>query len=87
MTSPWWYSYPQYFDWNTGMMFGAVLVVSDPVKTLAGIKELGVDPSQSTGSASRASSTVVLLFVSSSFSRQCSNTSPSKLEVSSSSPL
>jgi len=38
------YSYPQYFDWNTGMMFGAMLAASDPVAVLAGMKELGADP-------------------------------------------
>jgi len=35
---------PQYFDWNTGMMFGAMLAASDPVAVLAGMKELGADP-------------------------------------------
>jgi len=35
---------PQYFDWTTGMMFGAMLAASDPVAVLAGMKELGADP-------------------------------------------
>jgi NhaP-type Na+/H+ or K+/H+ antiporter len=38
------YLLPQYFDWNTGMMFGAMLAASDPVAVLAGMKELGADP-------------------------------------------
>ena len=38
------YLLPKYFDWNTGMMFGAMLAASDPVAVLAGMKELGADP-------------------------------------------
>jgi NhaP-type Na+/H+ or K+/H+ antiporter len=38
------YWLPQYFDWYTGMMFGAMLAASDPVAVLAGMKELGADP-------------------------------------------
>eukprot|EP00931_Biecheleriopsis_adriatica_P007107 TRINITY_DN108421_c0_g1_i1.p1 TRINITY_DN108421_c0_g1~~TRINITY_DN108421_c0_g1_i1.p1 ORF type:complete len:715 (-),score=130.41 TRINITY_DN108421_c0_g1_i1:20-1843(-) len=38
------YLLPQYFDWSTGMMFGAMLAASDPVAVLAGMKQLGADP-------------------------------------------
>ena len=34
------YSHLQYFDWNTGMMFGTMLAASDPVAVVAGMKEL-----------------------------------------------
>ena len=37
------YSHPQYFDWNTGMMFGAMLAASDHVAVLAGMKELAAN--------------------------------------------
>ena len=38
------YALPDFFDWNTGMMFGAMLAASDPVSVLAGMKEIGADP-------------------------------------------
>ena len=34
---------PVYFDWNTGMIFGASFAASDPVSVLAGVKVTSAD--------------------------------------------